>query len=222
MRIPHALLAGLAFACGCAGHVAAQDDGRRFRLTPLDQMTPEQKAVADAIRSGPRASTGNSSATASATTIGSPFNVWLRSPELADHLQKLGSHIRFKSSLPARLNEFAILVTARHWNSHYEWHAHYTLALKGGLEARIADELAQGRRPAGMKDDEAVVHDFSSELHKTHQVSDATYKRAQDAFGERGVMDLIAVNGYYGLVSMTLNVDRTPVPAGGKPLPDLR
>ena len=110
-------LSALVLSAGFALSAGAQESERRFRLIPLDEMTPAQRAVADAIRSGPRASTGNSSATASATTIGSPFNVWLRSPELADHLQKLGSHIRFKSSLPARLNEFAILVTARHWTS---------------------------------------------------------------------------------------------------------
>ena len=208
----------------CAG---TQDGGavgeRRFKLTPLAEMTPAQRSVADAIRSGPRAATGNSSATAEANTIGSPFNVWLRSPELADHLQKLGSQIRFKSSLSPRLNEFAILVTARHWNSQYEWHAHHRLAMQGGLNPQVAEDLAQGRRPANMQADESVIYDFSTEMHRTHQVSDATYKAAIDHFGERGVMDLIAVNGYYVLVSMTLNVDRTPVPGGGKPpLPILK
>lgn len=200
----------------------AQESERRFRLIPLDEMTPAQRAVANDIRSGPRASTG-SSATASATTIGSPFNVWLRSPELADHLQKLGTHIRFKSSLPPRLNEFAILVTARHWTSQYEWVAHHRLALQGGLNPQVAEDLAQGKRPANMQADEAIVYDFSREMHINHQVSDATFKAAVEKFGEQCVMDLIAVNGYYVLVSMTLNVDRTPVPGGAKPpLPILK
>jgi len=208
---------------GIAGGALAQDNERRFKLTPLDEMTPAQRAVADAIRSGPRASTGNSSATVAATTIGSPFNEWLRSPELADHMQKLGAHIRFKSSLPPRLNEFAILVTARHWTSQYEWFAHHRLAMQAGLNPQVAEDLAQGRRPANMKDDEAIVYDFSTEMHKTHQVSDATFKAAHDQFGEQGVIDLIAVNGYYVLVSMTLNVNRTPVQGGGKPpLPILK
>jgi 4-carboxymuconolactone decarboxylase len=214
------LTAGLV-ALGMALPAAAQEEERRFKLIPLDQMTPAQRSVADAIRSGPRSTTG-SSATASATTIGSPFNVWLRSPELADHLQKLGSHIRFKSSLSPRLNEFAILVTARHWTSQYEWVAHHRLALAGGLNPQVAEDLAQGKRPANMQADEAVVYDFSREMHVNHQVSDATYKAAIDKFGEQGVMDLIAVNGYYVLVSMTLNVDRTPVPGGKPPLPILK
>jgi 4-carboxymuconolactone decarboxylase len=129
----------------------------------------------------------------------------------------LGEQIRFRSSLPARLNEFAILVTARHWTAQYEWYAHHRLALKAGLNPAVAEDLAQGRRPEGMQEDEAVIYDFSHELHNQHAVSDATFKAAVDKFGEQGVVDLIAVNGYYVLVSMILNVDRAPIPGGGKP-----
>ena len=213
----------LALMTGFATHAAAQESERRFKLTPIDEMSPAQRTIVNEIRSAPRAATGSTATVATSPTIGSPFNVWLRSPELADHLQKLGSQIRFKSSLPARLNEFAILVTARHWTSQYEWFAHHRLALQGGLNPQVALDLAQGRRPANMQADEAVVYDFSQQLHNQHGVSDATYKAAVDKFGEQGVMDLIAVNGYYVLVSMTLNVDRTPVPGGGKPpLPILK
>jgi 4-carboxymuconolactone decarboxylase len=207
----------LLLSSGLAASALAQESERRFKLTPLAEMTPAQRAVADAIRSGPRAAVG-SSATAEVATIGSPFNVWLRSPELADHLQKLGSHIRFKTSLPARLNEFAILVTARHWTSQYEWVAHHRLALAGGLNPQIAQDLSLGKRPDNMQADEAIIYDFSTEMHRTHKVSDATYKAAVDKFGEQGVVDLIAVNGYYVLVAMTLNVDRTPVPGDKPPL----
>lgn len=211
------------FLCGGILPVAAQESERRFRLTPFGEMTPAQREVADKIRSGPRASVSGSAANANNASLGSPFNVWLRSPELADHLQQLGSHIRFKSSLSPRLNEFAILVTARQWTSQYEWHAHHRLAIQAGLDPRVAEALAQGRRPTGMQPDEEIVYDFSHELHTTRQVSDATYARALKQFGENGVMDLIAVNGYYVLVSMTLNVDRTPVPGGAPdPLPVLK
>jgi len=96
------------------------------------------------------------------------------------------------------------------------------LLLTAGLDPAIGEDIAHGRRPAKMSEDEAIVYDFSHELHETHGVSDATYKRAVDRFGERGVLDLIAVNGYYGLVSMVLNVDRTPLPEGAKPLPELK
>lgn len=199
----------------------AQTEERRFRLIPLDEMTPEQRTAAEAIMSGPRASVPGSAATAK--TPGSPFNPWLRSPEVADRLQRLGETLRFRSSIPARLNEFAILVTARQWDAQYEWYAHHRLALQAGLNPAVAADLAEGRVPAGMKDDETIVYNFCRELHQDRKVSDATYKAAVDNFGERGVIDLIAVSGYYVLVSMTLNVDRTPIPDGGKPpLPVLK
>ena len=195
------------------GTAMAQD--RRFRLLPLEEMTPAQRSVAEAIMTGPRAAVPGSSATGK--TPGSPFNPWLRSPEAADNLQRLGSYLRFNSSIPARLNEFAILITAREWTSQYEWYAHHRLALAAGLNPAVAADLAEGKRPALMQEDETVVYDFCSELQREHRVSDATYKAVLDKFGERGVMDLIAVSGYYVLVSMTLNVDRTPVPGDGKP-----
>jgi 4-carboxymuconolactone decarboxylase len=197
-------------------------DPRRFKLIPPDELTPEQKKVADAIRSGPRAAVKNSSA-AKPGPLGGPFNVWLRSPDVGNIIQSLGAEIRFKSSLPTKLNELAIIVTARHWSCQYEWYAHHRLALEAGLDPVIGEDIAQGRRPAKMDADERIVYDFSRELHETQGVSDATFKAARDRFSERGVVDLIAVNGFYGLVSMALNVDRTPLPEGVKPpLPALR
>jgi 4-carboxymuconolactone decarboxylase len=177
---------------------------QRMPPIPLDQMTPEQKKVADAIMTGPRKS------------LGGPFNAWLRSPELADRLQQVGEYIRFKTSLDHRLNEFAILITAEYWGSQYEWYAHYPLALKAGLDAKIAADLADGKRPSGMKEDEALVYDFSTQLRNKHNVDDRLYKAAVDKLGEQGVMDLIAVNGYYDVVSMTLNVAQVRPPAPDK------
>ena len=193
---------------------------RRFKLLAPEQMTEAQKQLAQSIRSGPRAGVAGSAA--NNTVLGSPFNVFLRSPEVGEHLQQVGSYIRFKSSLGAKLNEFAILITARHWGAQYEWHAHHRLALQAGLNPAIAQEVAQGRRPAGMSDEEAAIYDFSHELHTHRQVSDDTYQKVVSRFGEQGAMDLIAVNGYYTLIAMVLNVDRTPIPGGGPaPLPPL-
>jgi len=197
--------------------VMGQEDQRRFKLIPFNEMTPDQRKYAEGMMAGPTSSTGSAALKPGANTIGSPFNVYLRSPLLAEQLRRVAEHIRFKSSLPTKLNEFAILITARQWGSQYEWFAHHRLALKSGLNPAIAEDLAQGRRPAGMSDDEAAIYNFSQELHTTHAVSDATYKAVVDRFGEQGVMDLIAVNGYYVLVSMVLNVDRTPLPDGAKP-----
>jgi len=190
---------------------------QRFKPITLDDLTPEQKTLADAIRSGPRSNVKGSAA-AKPGPLGGPFNVFLRSPDIGNIIQSMGAAIRFRSSLPPKLNELAIIITARQWTSQYEWFAHHRLALEAGLDPAIGKDIAEGRRPAKMDADETIIYDFSTELHRTHGVSDATYQRALDRFGERGVMDLIAVNGYYVLVSMTLNVDRTPLP-GGAPLP---
>ena len=194
----------------------ATADSRRFKLIAVENLTPEQRKLYDAVRSGPRAKLANSSA-AKPGPLGGPFNVWLRSPGIGDCVQRLGEEIRFRSSLPAKLNEMAIMITARFWTSQYEWFAHCKLALEAGLDPAIAQDIAEDRRPAKMDADEAIVYDFSRELHENQSVSDANYKRALDRFGERGVFDLIAVNGFYSLVSMCLNVDRTPLPDGVPP-----
>jgi 4-carboxymuconolactone decarboxylase len=194
--------------------------GNRFRPIAPEALTAEQRALAEAIRSGPRGKVPGSAASRPGP-LGGPFNVWLRSPGIGQLIQSLGAEIRFRSSLPAKLNELAILVTARHWSCQYEWSAHHRLALEAGLDPEIAEAIAQGRRPQRMSDEEAAVYEFSRELHETRGVSDATFRAALERFGERGVMDLIAVNGYYTLVSMTLNVDRTPLPQGARALPPL-
>ncbi len=185
------LFAGSAFALG----------GERFAEIPLDKMTPQQRTVADAIMSGPRKG------------MSGPFNAWLRSPELADRLQKVGEYVRFKSSLDRRINEMAIIMTAQYWGSTYEWFAHAPLAIKAGLDPDIVAAIGAGNKPAKMKDDEAIVWEFATQLRRDHHVDDAIYAKAVDKLGENGVMDLIAVSGYYDVVSMTLNVAHVAPPA---------
>jgi 4-carboxymuconolactone decarboxylase len=180
--------------------------GDRFKPLTWEQLNPAQRTMVNDLLSGARG-----------TTTG-PFNVLLRSPEMGNRAQKLGEYIRFQTSVPRRLNEMAILMTARWWSSQYEWHAHKPLALDAGLDSTVVDDLQAGRRPAHMKPDEAVVYDFCTELRDRRRVSDATFKAAVTLLGEQGVVDLIGLMGYYDLVSMTLNVDRYPLP-GGAPLP---
>jgi len=193
------------------GTTAMAQEGPRFKPLSAEEMSEAQRKVYQEIAGGPRGG------------VRGPFNALLRSPELADRAQKMGEYIRFNTSLPPRLSELAILITARYWSSQYEWHAHHPFALKGGLPAQVAADLAQGRKPAGMNDDEAAVYDFCTELHEKKTVSDATYKRALERFGERGVVDLVGVSGYYTLVSMVLNVARHPLPEGvAAPLPPLK
>ncbi len=195
----------------------------RFPILTRDQLTPEQSKLVSTLLAGPRGGGDTSAAAVANLMANGPFNAWARSPDLGDRLQKVGEYIRFNTSIPLRLNEFAILITARHWTSQYEWFAHLPLALKAGLDPKIAAELAQNQRPANMKDDEAAVYEFCTELHRNKNVSDATYQRATALFGEKGVMDLIGVSGYYTAVSMTLNVADVKLPAGQPdPLPVLK
>ena len=178
---------------------------RFTELTPAT-MTPEQRRVAEAIQSGPRGA-----------GLRGPFNALLHAPELADLVQRVGAYVRFSSSLPAQLNELAILIAGRHWTAQYEFYAHRKLALAAGLAPAIADAVAEGRRPEGMSGDTAAVYDFASELVGTGQVSDAHYAAVQERWGERGVIDLVGAVGYYSMVSMVLNTARVPLPAGEAP-----
>ena len=146
-----------------------------------------------------------------------PWHVLLRSPELVNRGRALSDHLRFKSTLPPRLSELVILITARQWAQQYEWNSHYPLAMKGGLNPEIAKAVAEGRRPQHMAEDEEAAYDFCIELHLNHSVSDATYARALSTFGEQGIVDMVGLNGYYTLIAMTLNTARTPLPAGASP-----
>lgn len=176
------------------------------RLTPLDldHLTPEQQEVANAIVSGPRGG------------LRGPFDPWLRSPQLADRAQRLGEFCRYHSSLPPRLSEMAIIVTGAFWKSQYEFYAHARLAREAGLPDAVIEAIRTGVRP-DVTGAEAAIYDFVTEFLNTKRVSDATYARAIEAFGERGVVDLVGIVGYYGLVSMTLNVFDVPLPPGVEP-----
>jgi 4-carboxymuconolactone decarboxylase len=181
--------------------------GAQNRMPPIppEKMTDAQKKAAAEFTA------------ARGTGISGPFVPLLRSPEVMNRARAMGDYLRFKSVLPPRLSEFAILITARHWSQSYEWDAHYQLALKGGLREDIARAVADGRRPDRMAEDEEILYNFCTELHQNHSVSDATYERAVAAFGEQGVIDAIGISGYYTLLAMVLNTARTPVPGGRSP-----
>jgi 4-carboxymuconolactone decarboxylase len=144
--------------------------GDRFKPLTYDQLTPDQKALIEHVLTGERG------------TLNGPFNVTLRSPEMGDLAQKLGAYLRFHSSLPDRLKEFAIIMTARYWTSQYEWSGHKKLAIKAGLKPAVAEAVATGTRPKSMSPDEEVVYNFAYELLYTKQVSDATFKAAVESW----------------------------------------
>ena len=196
-------------------------DEQRFARLHVDQMTDDQKIYFNSLMAGPISGTGSKGVVQGATSLGAPFNVLLRSPVLAERMRKVGEYLRFESTIPKRLNELAILITARTWTAQYEWYAHLRLALKEGLDPLVGEELAQGQRPSKMKPDEEAVYDFCHELHTCHSVSDAHYNAVLNLFGEQGVVDLMVVSGYYVMVAMALNVNRSPLPDGVVPIPEL-
>lgn len=170
----------------------------RMPPLPLHAMTPAQRAAAEALIAGPRKG------------VKGPFIPLLRSPELLQRVAALGELLRFSGTLPRRIAEFATLLVARHWQQQFEWFVHVPLALAAGTAAQTIDALREGRRPPAMSDEEALVHDFCTELQQQRAVSDATYARAVAAFGEAGVVELSALVGYFTMVSMVLEVAHTP------------
>jgi len=141
--------------------------------------------------------------------------VMLRSPEVMLRATAMGDYLRFRNVLPRRVSEMVILMTAREWTQQFEWSYHYKYAMEAGLRKEIAGAIADGRRPEAMAEDEVAAYDFSIELHQRRSVSDTTYARALALFGERGIIDLVGLSGYYSFIAMMLNVARAPADGGG-------
>jgi 4-carboxymuconolactone decarboxylase len=200
-------IAGAAALAGLLTLMAPAQAQERFSPLQLDQLSPEQQKMKTILVTPPRNSALNSG----------PFNVYARSPGLGLLLLQVSDYVRFNSSLPPRLSEFAIMIAARTWSQPYEWRAHYPLAIKGGLDRQIVVDLAAGNRPANMKDDEAALYDFCTEMYRDKDVSDKSFKAALAAFGERGIMDLIGIIGYYDIASMALISQRLTGKAGDEP-----
>ena len=146
-----------------------------------------------------------------------PYNPMLRSPVLGQRMYDLLFYLRWNTTLPLHLNEFAILIVGRHWRSQVEWFAHAPIAERAGLSPYIIADLKARKRPENMQADEAAVYDFVTELLTTHQVSDATFARARGIFSEQQLVDLTAVSGTYVTVAMLLAMAEQKVPAGKEP-----
>jgi len=174
----------------------------------LDQMTPAQRQVHDNIASSPRGG------------VRGPFAPLIHAPGVAELVQQTGAYMRYKGTLPDKLRELAILITGRFWTAQYEWYAHLPIALKAGLDPKIADALASQQRPDFAEPAEEIVYDYAMALHYDHQVDDATYKRAFDLLGPEGIVELTVLCGYYTIISMVLNAFEVEIPDGSKPLKD--
>ena len=182
----------------------------RLPIIPIDQYTPEQvKAAQEFELVRKRAPWG-------------PFAMLMYSPELMNNARSMGDYLRYKSSIPNMLSEFAILITAREWSQDYEWSIHYPIAIKAGLKIEIAAALKDGRRPEEMGEDETLIYDFTIELQRNKRVSDLTFAKVEKRFGKKGVVDLAGIAGYYTFLAMEMNTARHPAPAeGGIHLPRL-
>ena len=177
----------------------------RFPLLKPDQMTPRQKEVADAIM-------------ASRKNLSGPFPAWLRSPEMADRFQRAGEYVRYNTALPKALSEFVILVTAREWTCQIEWYLHVPEATAAGVSPQIIADIAARKRPSGMNADQTMLYDFGLHMHRDHgHVPEVLFNQLRARFGDKGVVDIIGINGYYDAVAMTINAADAPMPPGVKP-----
>jgi 4-carboxymuconolactone decarboxylase len=176
----------------------------RLAAISLDSLTPEQQALVEAIKSGPRGRFSNEG----------PFAVYLHAPDYGLLAQKLGGHLRFHTGVSPRLSEFAILCTGQFWKAQYEWHAHAAIAAKAGVKDATIRDLKAGRAPKSAPRDELAIYAFVKELYATRRVRSATYARVQKILGDAGTVELVGILGYYALISMTLNVFRMPLPEG--------
>ncbi|MCP1174107.1 carboxymuconolactone decarboxylase family protein [Ralstonia sp. 21YRMH01-3] len=141
-----------------------------------------------------------------------PFEPLMHSPEVMSQTRAMGDYLRYHSAIGNTLSELVILITAREWSQDYEWYVHHPIALKAGIKPSIADAIADGRRPTGMSDDEEIVYDFTTELIRNKRVADGTYARAEKRFGNKGIVDMTGICGYYTLLAMEMNVAQYPVP----------
>lgn len=193
VRFIHIILISLGLvSLALAQTPPAPGEPKRFPQITLEQLPPDARPLGEEIIK------------ISSVGLGGPYNIMLRSPVFAERMKRLLDYLRFNTSLPTRLNEFAIIIQGKVWRSQVEWYAHYPLAIKAGLPQQVADDLKDGIRPRDMKPDEAVVYDVSMEMINNHQISDALFQKAKAILGEQQLVDLVAVSGTYVTVAMLL------------------
>ena len=202
MGIPAAIPLALIIVCAWTPAASAED---RLPPIPPEKLTDAQKKAAaefEANRKQP---------------VFGPFVPLSRSPQLMQIAERLGNFVRYGSSLPRAVSEFAILLQSRRWTQQYEWYVHAPDARTAGLSEAIIQAIADGRRPDDMSEEQEIVYAFCTELNESRSVTDHTYARMVGKFGEQGMMDLIGLNGYYSFIAMVLNVSRFPLPPGNTP-----
>ena len=172
---------------------------KRFKIISEGEMTPEQAEVWQEMCADRPSPAG-------------PFNAWLASPEMARRAASLGAFVRLQSSLEPRQSELAILITARHWNCQAEWSIHEPFALKAGLDPAVITALNHKQEPGFARQDEAAIYAYCRQALEKGQVEDEVFVRCQELLGQKGVVELIGVVGYYCLVALSLNIMQVPLP----------
>ena len=200
-------IALLASALIAPGLLVAADN---VRFPPIDQAkwNAQQQEFSKLMTSAGTRAGGIANA---------PFKVYFASPEFGLEAIKMSNYLRWGTGLDARLSELAIIIAARHWTSDYIWHAHYPLAVKGGLDPSVGADIAAGKRPTKMKEDEAIIYDLLTEIYRDHDISDATYAKARAKYGEKGITDIQALASYYGVTAMALITAREKTAPGEEP-----
>jgi 4-carboxymuconolactone decarboxylase len=194
----------LAFAAAAFALPLAAAAQERYPALSPEQLSPQQKAYVENLQKPPRNNT--------TALKNPPFKVYMRSPELAEKLEGVSDYVRWGTGLAPRLTELAIMITARQWSSQWIWRGHYRAAVRGGLDPSVGADIAAGRHPAKMKEDEAILYNYAMELYRDRAVSDANYAAAVKQFGEKGLIDLVATMGYYDTVAMTLITAKAVAP----------
>ncbi|MBV9016845.1 MAG: carboxymuconolactone decarboxylase family protein [Alphaproteobacteria bacterium] len=177
----------------------------RYRDLAVAEMDPAQRRVHDQIVAGKRG------------RFGGPFQILIRAPEICEHASQLGEHLRWGTSLPDRLSELAIITTARFWRAQYEWYAHAPLAAQAGVPPAAIEMIRTGGTPVFAAKDEALVYRICDEIFRTQRLSDTSFAETVAALGEQGLVEIIAIIGYYTLIGNTLNVFQVPLPEGEAP-----
>ena len=174
----------------------------RITLQAPGDMTAEQRAIYDESIASKRGRPPE------------PMMAWLASPEMAKHATRLGAFLRYDTSLTPALAELAILVTARHWTAHFEWYAHKKMALDGGLNPAVIEDIKNRRTPTFTDPKARVIYDVARSLHEAQGLSQPLYDEAEATLGARGLVEVIGLCGYYTMVSMTLNTYAFGLPEG--------
>ncbi len=202
------LTAALLFSAFAVPGVLVAADAVRF--TPPDQSkwNAQQQEFSKLM---------SSAGTRAGGIANAPFKVYFASPEFGVEALRMSNYLRWGTGLDARLSELAIIIAGRHWTSDYIWHAHYPLAIKGGLDPSVGADIAAGKRPTKMKEDEAIIYDLLTEMYRDRDISDATYARARAKYGEKGIADIQALASYYGITAMAIIAARAPTAPGDEP-----